>query len=166
MGGVYLFSDCIFRDDKALSCHVIKAKRGRKTDGCWPQFHGNLTPAHDGCAAQCFEGVQRSLIILPARYRPQVATPVLRPGVVVLLFVGVPSCGLGQAVAHRPTGSTQTDRIRLPPYRRGLPGFVKELCNSLPDRQAVKGRETCLNNLDRQHLETSSRCYGIASFPV
>ena len=47
------------------------------------QLHGNLTPAHaDGCAAQCFEGVQRgSLIILPARPRPQAATPVLRPGV-------------------------------------------------------------------------------------
>ena len=28
--------------------------------------HGNLTPAHaDGCAAQCFEGVQRGSIIIP-----------------------------------------------------------------------------------------------------
>ena len=32
------------------------------------QLHGNLTPAHtDGCAAQCFEGVQRGSIFNPAR---------------------------------------------------------------------------------------------------
>ena len=34
-------------------------------DGCWLQLHGNLTPAHAcGCAAQCFEGVQRGSIII------------------------------------------------------------------------------------------------------
>ena len=40
------------------------------------QLHGNFTPAHDaGCAAQCFEGVQRgNLIILPVNPRPQAAT--------------------------------------------------------------------------------------------
>ena len=36
------------------------------------QLHGSFTPAHaDGCAAQCFEGVQRgSIIVLPVRRRP------------------------------------------------------------------------------------------------
>ena len=36
-------------------------------------------------------------------------------------LVGVPSCGLATGfVAHRPTGSTQTDRIRLPYAARRL----------------------------------------------
>ena len=37
-------------------------------DGCWLQLHGNLTPAHAcGCAAQCFEGVQRGSIIIKSK---------------------------------------------------------------------------------------------------
>ena len=87
------------------------------------QLHGNLTPAHaDGCAAQCFEGVQRgSLIILSVHPRPQAATPVLRPGFVAHLFGRGPvlrTCN--RVMAHRPTGSTQTDRIRLPYAARRL----------------------------------------------
>ena len=87
------------------------------------QLHGNLTPAHaDGCAAQCFEGVQRgSLIVLSVHPRPQVATPVLRPGFVARLFSRGPvlrTCN--RIMAHRPTGSTQTDRIRLPYAARRL----------------------------------------------
>ena len=86
-------------------------------DGCWLQLHGNLTPAHAvGCAAQCFEGVQRgSLIILTVHPRPQAATPVSRPSFVAHLFGRGPvlrTCN--RVMAHRPTGSTQTDRIRLP----------------------------------------------------
>ena len=87
------------------------------------QLHGNLTPAHaDGCAAQCFEGVQRgSLIILSVHPRPQAATPVLWPGFVAHLFGRGPvlrTCN--RVMAHRPTGSTQTDRIRLPYAARRL----------------------------------------------
>lgn len=113
-----------------------------------PQLHGNLTPAHaDGCAAQCFEGVQRgSLIILSACPRQQAATPVLRPGVSRSPVMGSPksrrlfgerrssatselsrlrgsegcvAC-FDEIVANRPTGSTQTDRIRLPYTALGL----------------------------------------------
>ena len=87
------------------------------------QLHGNFTPAHaDGCAAQCFEGVQRgSLIILSVHPRPQAATPVSRPGFVAHLFGRGPvlrTCN--RVMAHRPTGSTQTDRIRLPYAARRL----------------------------------------------
>ena len=96
------------------------------------QLHGNLTPAHaDGCAAQCFEGVQRgSLIVLSVHLRPQVATPVSRPGFVARLFGRGPvlrTCN--RVMAHRPTGSTQTDRIRLPytaPEASRRAFFVKE----------------------------------------
>ena len=96
------------------------------------QLHGNLTPAHaDGCAAQCFEGVQRgSLIILTVHPRPQAATPVSRPGFVAHLFGRGPvlrTCN--RVMAHRPTGSTQTDRIRLPyaaPEASRRAFFVKE----------------------------------------
>lgn len=43
----------------------ITLKFNRQMDGCWQQLHGNLTPAHAcGCAAQCFEGVQRGSIII------------------------------------------------------------------------------------------------------
>ena len=97
------------------------------------QLHGNLTPAHaDGCAAQCFEGVQRgSLIILSVHPRPQAATPVSQPGFVAHLFGRGPvlrTCN--RVMAHRPTGSTQTDRIRLPyaaPEASRRAFFVKEL---------------------------------------
>ena len=94
-----------------------KNKTGKKTDGYRLQLHGNLTPAHaDGCAAQCFEGVQRgSLIVLSVPLRPQAATPVSRPGFVARLFCRGPvlrTCN--RVMAHRPTGSTQTDRVRLP----------------------------------------------------
>ena len=96
------------------------------------QLHGNLTPAHtDGCAAQCFEGVQRgSLIVLSVYPRQQAATPVLRPGFVAHLFGRGPvlrTCN--RVMAHRPTGSTQTDRIRLPytaPEASRRAFFVKE----------------------------------------
>ena len=66
------------------------------TDGCWLQLHGNFTPAHaDGCAAQCFEGVQRgSIIILSMHPRLQAATLVFRSGVCRSPVTGVPSCGL------------------------------------------------------------------------
>ena len=41
-------------------------QRGKKRTAAGKQLHGNLTPAHaDGCAAQCFEGVQRGSIIIP-----------------------------------------------------------------------------------------------------
>ena len=96
------------------------------------QLHGNLTPAHaDGCAAQCFECVQRgSLIILSVYPRPQAATPVSRPGFVAYLFGRGPvlrTCN--RVLAHRPTGSTHTDRIRLPyaaPEASRRAFFVKE----------------------------------------
>ena len=44
------------------------------------QFHGNLTPAHTcGCAAQCFEGVQRGSIIIQLKVlAPCAATHILR----------------------------------------------------------------------------------------
>ena len=39
--------------------------KSAKTDGGWLPLHGSLTPAHTcGCAAQCFEGVQRGSIII------------------------------------------------------------------------------------------------------
>ena len=70
------------------------------------QLHGNLTPAHaDGCAAQCFEGVQRgSLIILSVH--PRHRLPHLFRGLVLSLtcLVVVPSCGLE-------TRSWRTDRM-------------------------------------------------------
>ena len=76
------------------------------------QLHGNLTPAHaDGCAAQCFEGVQRgSLIILSVH--PRHRLPHLFRGLVLSLtcLVGVPSCGLA-------TGSWRTGR---PAQRRQI----------------------------------------------
>ena len=58
----------------------------------------------------------------------------------------------------RPTGSTQTDRIRLPytaPEASRRAFFVKELWTPLPDCQG-KERERNLPRtiLDRQHLET------------
>ena len=46
---------------------------------------------------------------------PQAATPVSRPGFVAHLFGRGPvlrTCN--RVMAHQPTGSTQTDRIRLP----------------------------------------------------
>ena len=95
-------------------------------DGCWLQLHGNLTPAHAvGCAAQCFEGVQRgSLIILSVHPRPQAATPVSRPSFVAHLFGRGPALRTcNRVMAHRPTGSTQTDRIRLP-YAASLNRFT------------------------------------------
>ena len=63
-----------------------------------------------------------------------------------------------RVMAHRPTGSAQTDRIRLPyttPEASRRAFFVKELCTPLPDRQG-KERESNLPRtiLDRQHLET------------
>ena len=49
-------------------------------NGYWPQLHGTLTPAHAcGCAAQCFESVQRGSIII----KPKVfahAVPLAFPG--------------------------------------------------------------------------------------
>ena len=115
-------------------------------DGCWPQLHGNFTPAHaDGCGARCFVGVQcASLIILPAHPCPQAATPVLRLGFVAHLFGRGPvlrTCN--RVMAHRPTGSTQTDRIRLPyaaPEASRRAFFVKELSSWLSDRRG-KERE-------------------------
>ena len=59
--------------------------------------------------------------------------PHLFRGLVLSLtcLVGVPSCGLAtDFMAHRPTGSTQTDRIRLPyaaPEASRRAFFVKEL---------------------------------------
>ena len=53
--------------------------------------------------------------------RPQVATPVSRPGFVARLFGRGPvlrTCN--RVMAHRPIGSTQTDRIRLPYAARRL----------------------------------------------
>ena len=86
----------------------------------------------DGCGARCFAGVQcASLIILPAYHRPQAATPVLLPGFVAHLFSSgsvLRTCN--RVMAHRPTGSTQTDRIRLPyaaPEASRRAFFVKEL---------------------------------------
>ena len=93
---------------------------GRSSTGISPRPHA------DGCGARCFVGVQcASLIILPAHPRPQAATPVLRPGFVAHLFCRGPvlrTCN--RVVAHRPTGSTQTDRIRLP-YAAQRAFFVK-----------------------------------------
>ena len=57
----------------------------------------------------------RVSLTLPVCHRPQAATPVLRPGFVALLFSRGPvlrTCN--RVMAHRPTGSTQTDCIRLP----------------------------------------------------
>ena len=108
---------------KPLSCHFIKtikeAENGWLLAAAPREFH----PAHaDGCAAQCFEGVQRgSLIVLSVHLRPQVATPVSRPGFVARLFGRGPvlrTCN--RVMAHRPIGSTQTDRIRLPYAARRL----------------------------------------------
>ncbi len=82
------------------------------------QLHGNLTPAHaDGCAAQCFEGVQRgSIFNLPVRRRLQAATLVFWPLVLIAYpFSRGPvlrTCN--RVMAHRPTGSAQTECIRLP----------------------------------------------------
>ena len=107
-------------------------QKRQKTDGRRLRLHGNFTPAHaDGCGARCFAGVQcASLIILSARHRPQAATPVLRPGFVAHLFCRGPvlrTCN--RVMAHRPTGSTPTDRIRLPyaaPEASRRAFFVKE----------------------------------------
>ena len=81
-------------------------------DGCWPQLHGNLTPAHsDGCAAQCFEGVQRgSLIILSVHPRPQAATPVSRPGFVAHLFGRGPVLRTCNRLLGAPADRLHTDR--------------------------------------------------------
>ena len=50
---------------KIIGCYYLAindGKNGRRLAAA----HGNLTPAHaDGCAAQCFEGVQRGSIIIP-----------------------------------------------------------------------------------------------------
>ena len=108
------------------------------------QLHGNLTPAHaDGCAAQCFEGVQRgSLIILPVHPRPQAATPVLRPGFVARLFsMGPVLRTCNRVLAHRPTGSTQTDRIRLPYAARRL-SLSRIMDSAAGSSGARKGSET------------------------
>ena len=108
------------------------------------QLHGNLTPAHaDGCAAQCFEGVQRgSLIILSVHPRLQAATPVSRPGFVAHLFGRGPvlrTCN--RVMAHRPTGSTQTDRIRLPYAARRL-SLSRIMDSAAGSSGARKGSET------------------------
>ena len=43
---------------------AIRTAAGRRRHFLRSQLHGNLTPAHaDGCAAQCFEGVQRGSIV-------------------------------------------------------------------------------------------------------
>ena len=124
IGGAYLFSDRVFCIESPFHASLlITHDRGRKRMAAGKQLHGNFTPAHAyGCAAQCFEGVQRgSLIILPVHPRPQAATPVSRPGFVAHLFGRGPvlrTCN--RVMAHRPTGSTQTDRIRLPYAARRL----------------------------------------------
>ena len=111
---------------------VAKNKR-QKTDGCWHSSTGiSPRPMLMGGGARCFAGVQcASIFDLPVCHRPQVATPVLRPGFVALLFSRGPvlrTCN--RVMAHRPTGSTQTDRIRLPyaaPETSRRAFFVKEL---------------------------------------
>ena len=91
------------------------------------QLHGNLTPAHaDGCAAQCFEGVQRgSLIILSVH--PRHRLPHLFRGLVLSLtcLVGVPSCGLA-------TGSWRTGRPA--PHRQ-----IVSVCLMLPEGFLCQG---------------------------
>ena len=106
------------------------------------QLHGNLTPAHaDGCAAQCFEGVQRgSLIILSAYPRPQAATPVLRPGFVAHLFGRGPvlrTCN--RVMAHRPYGSAQTGMYPSALCCAGglPPGFLFQSAASNGNRERV-----------------------------
>ena len=76
------------------------------------QLHGNLTPAHaDGCAAQCFEGVQRgSIIILPVHPRPQAATPVSQPGFVAHLFGRGPVLRTCNRLHGAPADRLHTDR--------------------------------------------------------
>ena len=77
-------------------------------------------------------------MILPVHPRPQAATPVSQPGFVAHLFGRGPvlrTCN--RVMAHRPTGSTQTDRIRLPyaaPEASRRAFFVKELSSWLSDR--------------------------------
>ena len=66
-------------------------------------------------------GAPRNAIVLSVHLRPQVATPVSRPGFVARLFGRGPvlrTCN--RVMAHRPIGSTQTDRIRLPYAARRL----------------------------------------------
>ncbi len=58
-------------------------KRRKQSGRLLAQLHGSFTPAHaDGCAAQCFEGVQRGSIII----KPKVvahAVPHTFPGSVL-----------------------------------------------------------------------------------
>ena len=115
-----------------LSFAYSRKRKRQKTDGCWPQLHGNLTPAHaDGCAAQCFEGVQRgSIIILPVHPRPQAATPVCGLVLSLTCLVGVPSCGLA-------TGSWRTGRPA--PHRQ-----IVSVCLMLPGGFLCQGSWTPL----------------------
>ena len=132
------------------------------------QLHGNLTPAHaDGCAAQCFEGVQRgSLIVLSVHPRPQAATLALRSGVVRSIVWGPRKvarlCGERRSsvmielsrlrgseryaacsddvMAHRPYGSAQTGMYPFALYCGvGLPtGF---LCQGAASFTKERNRE-------------------------
>ncbi len=65
--GIFCFKGSFFlhRITPFIVCKLIKTKEvyGRLL----AQLHRNLTSAHaDGCAAQCFEGVQRGSIFDPA----------------------------------------------------------------------------------------------------
>ena len=73
-------------------CKSKEAENGRPL----ARLHGNFTPAHAcGCAAQCFEGVQRGcLIVLPMGRRLQAAIPDLRPCVFRSAVIGAYPMGL------------------------------------------------------------------------
>ncbi|MPM33480.1 hypothetical protein SDC9_80056 [bioreactor metagenome] len=60
--GVFFKVGCVLLFHESLSAELRLAE----TDGGWLPLHGNLTPAHAcGCAAQCFEGVQRGSLFNP-----------------------------------------------------------------------------------------------------
>ena len=139
---------------------IVKRKR-QKTDGCWHSSTG-ISPrpmlmgaAHDALRASNARVSLSCLRVLAHRL------PHLFYGLVfvALLFGRGPvlrTCN--RVMAHRPTGSTQTDRIRLPyaaPEASRRAFFVKELWTLRPDCQG-KERERNLPRtfLDWQHLET------------
>ena len=114
----------------------IGVKRNGQYGRLLAQLHGNLTPAHaDGCAAQCFEGVQRgSIIVLPVRRRPQVATLVLQPGLIAPLFpMGKASWRTCRTARHRQNVSV------CPMMRRYIRAYFSKNCDATDLLLAGKG---------------------------
>ena len=119
-------------------------KRRKQSGRLLAQLHGSFTPAHaDGCAAQCFEGVQRgSIIILSARHRPQAAMLAFR----FCVNRSLPSEGHGALAVRLDTNRSYPSAL----YCHTWPGFLFQDSTGRMLSLRSKERE---RNLPRQKVK-------------